>query len=268
MPEEELQTRQVESRISPNAQVIHEVVLRQGESELERPTKALLWSGLAAGLSMGFSLVAEGLLRSMLPDAPWRPLIAKFGYSLGFLIVIVGKQQLFTENTLTPILPLMRHKDARTLRNVARLWTAVFVANVVGAHIVAWLLAATPAVAHPVQHAFLELGREAMAAPFGEKVLHGIFAGWLIALLVWILGAAKSEGTAIIIILTYIVGLGKFTHVIAGSIEALFLVWAGQIGWWDAFGGYTIPALIGNTIGGVSLVAAVNHAQVIAGKED
>jgi formate/nitrite transporter FocA (FNT family) len=268
MAEQQLKTRQVESRIAANAHVIHEVVLRQGESELERPTKALIWSGLAAGLSMGFSLIAEGLLRSMLPDTAWRPLIAKLGYSLGFLIVIVGKQQLFTENTLTPILPLMQHKDGRTLWNVARLWTAVFAANLAGAHIVAWLLAATPSIAHPVQQAFLELGREAMAPPFGEKVLHGIFAGWLIALLVWILGAAKSEGTAIILILTYIVGLGKFTHVIAGSIEALFLLWAGQITWWDAVGGYTLPALIGNTIGGVSLVAAVNHAQVIAGKDD
>jgi formate/nitrite transporter FocA (FNT family) len=106
-----------------------------------------------------------------------------------------------------------------------------------------------------------------MQPSFGDKVLHGVFAGWLIALLVWILGAAKSEGIAMIVILTYIIGLGSFTHVIAGSIEALFLVWAGQIPWWDAIGGYTLPALIGNTIGGVSLVAAVNHAQVIAGQD-
>jgi hypothetical protein len=121
--QERLQVRQVEARIAPNAHVIHEVILKQGESELRRPSSALAWSALAAGLSMGFSLVAEGLLRSMLPDTEWRPLIAKFGYSLGFLIVIVGKQQLFTENTLTPIIPLMAHRDGRTLARVARLWT-------------------------------------------------------------------------------------------------------------------------------------------------
>ena len=266
--DEELQAHKVAERIAPDAHTIHEVVLRQGESELARPTKALAWSGLASGLSMGFSLIGEGLLHSMLPNAGWRPLIAKFGYSLGFLIVIVGKQQLFTENTLTPIIPLMHHKDARTFGNVMRLWTAVFISNLAGAHLVAWALAATPAVTPQIQQAFLEIARESMKPSFGDKVLHGIFAGWLIALLVWILGAVKSEGVAIIIILTYIVGLGGFSHVIAGSVEALFLMWAGQIGWWDAISGLTLPALIGNTIGGVSLVAALNHAQVKAGADD
>src|SRR5436305_4594242 len=93
--------------------VIHEAIRKSGEEELERPTQALAWSGLAAGLSMGFSLIAEGLIQSMLPDQSWRPLLTKFGYSLGFLIVIIGRQQLFTENTLTPVIPLMQHRDAR-----------------------------------------------------------------------------------------------------------------------------------------------------------
>jgi len=65
---------------------------------------------------MGASLIAEGLLDSYLPDAPWRPLVSKFGYSIGFLVVILGRHQLFTENTLTPILPLLQDKT------VARFW--------------------------------------------------------------------------------------------------------------------------------------------------
>ena len=201
----------------PSAHVIHDVVLRQGEDELERPASALAWSGLAAGMSMGFSLVAEGLIHAMLPNSEWRPLISKLGYSLGFLIVIVGKQQLFTENTLTPIIPLMHHKDASTFGKVAKLWTAVFLANVLGTILVAWALADTTAFEPKIQNSFMELAREALKPSFADKVLRGIFAGWLIALLVWILGAAKSEGIAIIIILTYIVGLGRLTHVIAGS---------------------------------------------------
>ncbi len=262
--ETELQQQKVEQRISPSARVIHEVILRQGEDELERPTSALAWSGLAAGLSMGFSLIAEGLLEAHLPKESWTPLISKFGYSVGFLIVIIGRQQLFTENTLTPVIPLMEHKDRRTAGNMLRLWATVFVANIVGTTLVGWALAATSVFPPTVQNAFLELSRQAMNPAWGEKVLRGIFAGWLIALLVWILGAAKSEGAGIIVILTYIIGLGGFTHVIAGSVESQFLVWAGDISWWDAIGGYTLPALIGNTIGGVSMVAAVNHAQAKA----
>src|SRR5579884_3436773 len=92
---------------SPAGSVVYKAVCKEGADELERPSSALFWSGLAAGLSMGFSLVTEGLLSAYLPDSHWRPLVAKFGYSLGFLIVILGRQQLFTENTLTVILPLL-----------------------------------------------------------------------------------------------------------------------------------------------------------------
>jgi len=83
-----------------DAAATHEVVRIEAEKELERTASALAWSGLAAGLAMGFSFVTEGVLRSKLPDADWRPLIAKLGYPVGFLIVILGSQQLYTENTL------------------------------------------------------------------------------------------------------------------------------------------------------------------------
>src|SRR5438309_1208685 len=109
----------------PNAALIHETIRAEGESELERTWWALVLSGIAAGLSMGFSLITEGLIQARLPDAPWRELVSKSGYTIGFLIVVLGRQQLFTENTLTPILPLLYRRDLATLRQVARLWALV-----------------------------------------------------------------------------------------------------------------------------------------------
>src|SRR3954452_17946948 len=108
---------EAESRSSPSGKIVYKAICTESEEELDRPTSALFWSGLAAGLSMGFSLVGEGLLRAHLPDEHWRPLVAKFGYSIGFLIVILGRQQLFTENTLTPVLPLLQEKESKTLLN-------------------------------------------------------------------------------------------------------------------------------------------------------
>lgn len=263
---DERQQEQVEKRLFTPALVVHEVVRRQGDEELERPMSALAWSGLAAGLSMGMSLVAEGLIRSHLPDSEWRPLVAKLGYSVGFLMVIVGRQQLFTENTLTPIIPLMANRDLQTLWKVAKLWTAVFLSNIFGAHLVAWVLAATPAFKPEIQHAFSEIANEAMSVGFGAAIIRGIFAGWLIAMMVWMLAALRVAGhIPVIVILTYFVGLGSFTHIIAGSIEVLFLVFSGQRAWPDVVANYIVPTLIGNIIGGVSLVAAVNHAQVVSG---
>src|SRR5947209_2624298 len=108
------ETEEAENRRSPSGAIVYKAIFKEGSDELERPSSALFWSGLAAGLSMGFSLVAEGLLRSHLPETEWRTVITKFGYSIGFLIVILGRQQLFTENTLTVILPLLQKKDLKT----------------------------------------------------------------------------------------------------------------------------------------------------------
>jgi formate/nitrite transporter FocA (FNT family) len=259
--------QQAEERATVPASVVYQAILKEGRSELDRSTSALAWSGLAAGLSMGFSLVTEGLLRHALPETPWRPLVVKLGYSIGFLIVILGRQQLFTENTLTPILPLMRDKSVRTLRNVARLWGVVLLTNLIGAAIFATVIASTPVFEEPIRHAFLEIGKEAIAPAWGTILLRGIFAGWLIALMVWLLPVAEVARLWVIILITYVVGLGQLSHIIAGSVETFYVAAAGAVSPWYALGHFVVPTLIGNCIGGVSLVAALNHAQVVSGHD-
>ena len=255
-------------RQSPSAHVIHEAIRAEAEGELERPPAALAWSGLAAGLSMGFSFVAEGLLHAHLPDAVWTPLVSSFGYTVGFLIVIIGRQQLFTENTLTPILPLLHEKNAETLWRVLRLWAVVLVTNLLGALAMAWVLGATEVFSAEVHHSFETIGREAIAAPFWPMLVGGIFAGWLIALMVWLIPFAESAHIWVVILIAYVVGLGGFAHIIAGSVESLYLVTTGVISAGTYFARFFAPALIGNIIGGVLLVAILNHAQVVAGDDD
>jgi formate-nitrite transporter family protein len=262
---QDAESEEAEQRSSPSGAVVYKAICHEGDDELKRPTSALAWSGLAAGLSMGFSLVTEGVLRAHLPDAPWRPLIAKLGYSIGFLIVILGRQQLFTENTLTVILPLLSHRDGKTLWNVARLWATVLGANIVGALIFAAVISHTRLFDSDVREAFDQIGRAAFQSSFGVTLLRGIFAGWLIALMVWLLPFAESFRVLVIIIITYVVGIGDFSHVIAGAVDTLYVTCRGEvtIGRW--FLGFMIPTFIGNVIGGVALVAALGHAQVVAG---
>jgi formate-nitrite transporter family protein len=247
--------------------VVHEAIRRQGDEELKRPVSALAWSGLAAGMSMGFSFFVEALLRKHIPDTPWRPLITHLGYPFGYLIVIVGRQQLFTENTLTAIIPLMAKRDLATFRAVLRLWSVVLVANLAGAHLFAWVLCHTPILKPEYHPVLMELATEAANVGFGAALLRGIFAGWLIAMVVWLLAAVDTGPIAIIVILTYVVGLAGLTHVIAGSIEVLYLVMAGAKDWISYAAGYLVPTLIGNILGGVALVSALNHAQVVSGSE-
>jgi formate-nitrite transporter family protein len=135
--------KQVGERSSPRTEVVYEAIREEGENELSRSSATLAYDGLTAGLSMGFSLVAEALLRSHLPDTIWRPVVTKLGYSVGFLIIVLGRQQLFTENTLTVILPLLRHFTARNIKRVLRLWVVVLVANLIGSLLFAWVIGHT-----------------------------------------------------------------------------------------------------------------------------
>lgn len=259
--------RQVEDRVAIGAPVVYEAIRLEGEDELVRPFSALAWSGLAAGLSIGFSLLAEAFLTAHLPDAPWRPLITRSGYCLGFLIVILGRQQLFTENTLTVILPLLMHKDAKTFLRVARLWTIVLTANLVGTAIFGLVIARIAIFEPEIQKSIGDIAATHWGLGFGTIVLRAIFAGWLIALMVWMLPGADSSRVAIIIIVTYIIGIGSLSHVIAGSTNVFYLVFSGHISIWGYFTNFLAPTLLGNILGGVSLVAALAHGQVIAGKK-
>jgi formate-nitrite transporter family protein len=262
-----VEQKQVEERLAIGAHVVYETIRREGEEELRRPAAALAWSALAAGLSMGFSFVAEALLTVHLPDAPWRPLIARAGYCIGFLIVILGRQQLFTENTLTVILPLLLRKDLITFSRVLRLWGVVLAANLVGTYLFAMALASVPIFPDSVHLAFTAIGMGHLGVSFGIIFVRAIFAGWLIALMVWLLPNAESARVSIIIIITYLVGLGGLNHIIAGSTTMLYLVVTHSISWGTYFTAFFFPTILGNIVGGVSLVAALGHAQVVGGKE-
>jgi formate-nitrite transporter family protein len=258
--------KEVERRKSISAVVVHETVREVGERELRRSPSALAWSALAAGLSMGFSLVAQGLLHAYLPATSWSPLIDNFGYSVGFLIVLLGRQQLFTENTLTVILPLLAHPDRNTFLRVARLWVVVLAANLLGAFLFAAVVAHTAIFPSEIQHSLASVAQHSLRGGFGLTILRGIFAGWLIALMVWLLPASEGTRFHIIILITYLVALGGFAHIIAGSVDVLYLVNIGAISWLTYWIGFMLPTLIGNILGGVTLVAVLNFAQVAAEK--
>ena len=259
---EEHQQDQAAEHAPLRALVIHEIIRAEGESELKRTVPALFWSGLAAGLSMGFSYVTQALLHSALTDAPWRHAIASFGYTVGFALVVLGRQQLFTESTLTAVLPVLTRRDGATLTAMLRLWGVVLVANLVGT----WLFAVALAYAHPLPPEAAEslatLASQSVAHPFGHTFITAIFAGWLIALMVWLLPSAGTARILIIVLLTWVVSLARFSHIIAGSSEAAYAVLTGAATGGDYLMKFLIPTLLGNTLGGAALVALLNHAPV------
>lgn len=254
--------RIVNDHKSLRAAHIYEIIRIEGEAELVRGPAALWWSGLAAGLSIGFSVIAEALLATYLPDAPWRPLVDNVGYSVGFLIVILGQQQLFTENTLTAVLPVIKRKKLRWFYAMMRLWLIVLAANIVGCMIFAATIAYTPMFGPDVHKSIVEIGHHLMANTTTEMFVKGIAAGWLIAALVWILPSAEGAEFFVITLITYLIALGDFTHIIAGSAEAFYLFAVGEAGAGTVALHFFLPTLAGNIVGGTALFAALSYAQV------
>ncbi|HZO92545.1 MAG TPA: formate/nitrite transporter family protein [Candidatus Baltobacteraceae bacterium] len=255
------ETEEAERRARPRSAVIYETIRKEGSVELERAPASLFWSALASGLSMVFSLVTMGVLRAALPDTKWAQMVTALGYSMGFLIVILGRQQLFTENTLTPLLPLFSDRKVWVLRRVARLWLVVFVGNLAGTAIASAWVAFSGAFTPEQQHAFAQIAKDAVAPSTVHVFTKAIFAGWVIALMVWLLPLTEVFAPVIVIILTWLISAAKLEHVIAGSADTLYGLWTGAIGWGD-FAHFLLPTLFGNIVGGVAFVAAVATAEI------
>jgi formate/nitrite transporter FocA (FNT family) len=167
---------------------------------------------------------------------------------------------LFTETTLTVVLPVL-HKT-HGLRDVARYWGIVFAANILATLLISGALMIPVLFPPDVVHAFVDLGAKAAEPGFLAVLMKGVFAGWLIALMVWLMPAAASARFFVIITVTWLISAAHFSHVIAGSVETAFAAMHGAIGWDDYLLRFLLPALIGNSIGGVVFVALLNHAQV------
>jgi formate/nitrite transporter FocA (FNT family) len=252
----------VSERSSGSAKVVHEVVRLQGDEELDRPIRSLLFSGFAAGLAICVSLLAEAFLHMRLPETPWRELIVSLGYTVGFVVVILGNLQLFTETTVTAVLPLATNPTLRNLVRLVRLWAAVFAANMVGTFVVA-LLMVNHIIISPAQLASaLEVSRAILEHDFATTLLLATPAGFLIASIAWILPNARGSEFWVITLVTYVIAVGGFSHVVAGSAEAWLLMLSGEASFVRAVGGFILPALIGNIIGGTGLFAVVAHGQV------
>jgi formate/nitrite transporter FocA (FNT family) len=253
----------LEEETTPETPVIYEAVRRLGEQELQRPAMSLAWSGLAAGLSMGFSLLAQGVLHAHLPAAPWRGLVTALGYPVGFLMVVLSRQQLFTENTITVVLPLLAKPGATMLGCAARMWAIVLACNLVGTGLFALFAGFTQAVPIPIQAAMLELSRTAVLHTPLELGMRAVVAGYLMAAMVWLVTSAGGSQVAIVTLMTYLIGVGGFAHVVAGTAESVMLAAHGDLSWVAMLRDFTLPVLAGNVVGGTALFALLSHAQVM-----
>lgn len=253
---------EVEERRAPPAKVVHEVIRRQGIEELERPAASLLWSGLVAGVAIGMSILAEAILKVRLPESPVKEFLVGIGYTVGFVIVILGRLQLFTESTITAVLPLATKPSWASLGRTARLWVLVLAANMAGTFAFALFAHIGGFGGAEMQQAIVEVSKVILEHDAWATFLTGIPSGFLLAVIVWLMPSSSGQRVWIIMLLTGLIVWGGFAHVVAGSCEAWVLVIAGTVSLPWAIGSFLFPALIGNVVGGTALFTFLAHAQV------
>ncbi len=252
----------VNDRVRPSALMVFEIVRREGAEEMTRPAASLFWSGIAAGFALAFSLAVSGMLASILDPGPVRDLIQPLGYVTGFVIVVFGRLQLFTENTIAAILPLAANLTRSNTYRMGKLYIIVLSANLIGAALSAAVLSYLPVLKPEHFAGVMEVARHAMEPSFFETMALGVPAGFLVAAMVWMLPTAKNGEFFIVVTIIYILGLGEFAHVIVGAVEVGVLVLAGEMNLLAGLGGFIVPALIGNMIGGTALFALLAYAQI------
>ena len=247
-------------KLSPR--LVYEIIRRDGAEELDRPTTALIFSGIAAGLVISFSFVFKAIIASYIPtDAIWTDLITNFGYTIGFLIAILGHMQLFTENTITTVVPLFKPFTLDKLRAVGRLWGIVILCNIIGTGLASLFFLTTDLFTPNIDKALDELAHHVASFSAIQNLLKGVMSGLLIAALVWMLPSVSNK-FLVIFFMTYLIGLGDFTHVVVGSTEMSYLVWQGEASLGEYMFNFLIPTTIGNIIGGTGVFTLVIYGQV------
>lgn len=245
--------------------------ISQGMGELNRPAPGLLLSGLSAGLDVGFSLFFMGVVYTlMLPDTP-EPLttfLVANMYSVGFIFVILGRSELFTEHTALAVFPLLNGRA--TVGQVGRLWSLVYLSNLVGATLAA-LLAVTlgPSLGAIRPEAVQYIGGKMVEASTGTMLLSAITAGWLMGLVSWLASAARDTTARILVVwlITTGMGLAGLHHCIVGTTEVLAAVFSGGETTYADFGRFLGWSTLGNIIGGVSMVALLKYGHAVRSVE-
>ncbi len=237
--------------------------INEGLDAIERPVGSLFLSGLSAGLDIGFSLLLMAVMwtyaEGRLPK-PVVQLLVGNAYAVGFIFVVLGRSELFTEQTTLAVLPFLNGRTS--LASLLRLWVVVYLANLIGAAAFAALITLIgPALGVAEPRVFGHIAGRMVHHPPLAIFLSAVLAGWLMGLLSWLVAAGRDTISQIVIVwlIATVIGFAGLHHAVVGSVEVLAGVFAGQgIGGAD-YGKFLLWTTLGNILGGSVFVALIKY---------
>jgi formate/nitrite transporter FocA (FNT family) len=238
---------------------IFQRVVATADEEVETSSRKLYLSGLAAGFAITLTFFVYATSKAAFADAS--DFLAPLLYPLGFVYIIMGRYQLYTENTLTPVtLVLMRVASVPAL---FRVWGAVLAGNLSGACVGAFVLAHTGVFSPAAAAAAVDIGVQGVETAWWDLAFKALFAGWLVAGLVWLEHAVRDSISRVVLVylIIFTIPATGLYHVVVSSADVFYLVFTGNVdllvGLWE----FVVPVLLGNTAGGVVLVTLLNYGQ-------
>lgn len=233
--------------------------------EYKRSNNRLFISSLSAGLEVGFSIFLMGTLYTLFHGQvshEFLHVLISLAYPLGFIFVIIGRSELFTEHTTLAILPVLN--KTISVKNLFVLWGIILSGNLIGGFIFGGLMANfAPVMGIISPEAFSHLAHKMIDLPLHIIMISAVIAGWLMGLLGWLVASSQETISRlfVIILVTATIGIGGLHHSIVGSIE----LFAGmlidpKIGVTDYLKVESI-SILGNVIGGVFFVAVIKFGQ-------
>ncbi len=249
-------------------QKILQVQIQEGLTELKRPSGGLFLSALSAGLDIGFGplfmaimlTVAEFSFTSELT----KELLLANAYAIGFVFVILGRSELFTEHTTLAVLPVL--DGQASLGQLGRLWGVVYLGNVVGGAIFASIIVlVAPALGVAEPKAFAEIAIPLVDHGWPVLLAAGVLAGWLMGLLSWLIAAGQESVSRFLFVwvVAASIGFAHLPHSIAGTVEVLAGVLVSPKVTVVDFGRFLFLATVGNAIGGSVFVSLLKYGHVV-----
>ena len=237
---------------------IFQRIIAAAEEEIREGRRELFFSALAGGMAITITfLVYASLYASTGGDA----ILSAILYPIGFIYIILGGYQLYTENTLPPV--------ALTLERLAsipalfRNWSVVALGNFTGGALGAVALAYTGVLSPEAADAAVTISQKGIDETFWNLFAKGAFAGLIVAGVVWVEYAARDTISRLIVIyLAFLcIPMGNLYHSVVSFTEMIYLFLHGDVGLAVGLGEFVLPVFLGNTVGGVVLVTVVNYYQ-------
>lgn len=261
--QKKLQEKAKDAKSSKSYSDILSTVIHEGESMFALENKTVFLSAIVAGLEIGFSYLLISALYFFLEGTYSDTTIFKLFsivYPVGFIMVIVGKSALFTEQTSILVLPVLNGQ--RSVWQLMRVWMDVILGNIIGGIVFVLFISYLAPEMHLFSHQVMaKIGEHVMDYSSLVIFLSAITAGWLMGVLTWLLSSIVNSITRIVIIfmITAIIGFGGFHHSIVGNIEVFGgLLYSDAISIIDYLR-FLGLALLGNGVGGAIVVALFKY---------